>query len=50
MASGPTTPACIDPLMPTMSASRAAIVSTRRPPPPIKIGGHGRWTGSGSPS
>ena len=38
IASGPTTPAASVPLMPTMSASRAAIDSTRLPPPPIRIG------------
>ena len=40
-ASGPIVPAVRVPLMPTMSASRAAIDSTRRPPPPISSGGCG---------
>ena len=47
MASGPMTPAARLPLMPTMSASRAAIDSTRGPPPPMRIGGCGRCTGLG---
>ena len=46
----PTTPADIVALMPTMSASRAAIDNTRLPPPPIRIGGHGAWMGLGVPS
>ena len=36
--------------MPTMSASRAASRSRRGPPPPIRIGGWGSWTGWGSPA
>ena len=48
-APGPTAPAVSVPLMPTMSASRAAMPSTRWPPPPIRIGGHGRCTGFGQP-
>ena len=35
---------------PTMSASRAARLSVRRPPPPINSGGWGFWTGLGWPS
>ena len=34
----------------TMSAWRAATESTFLPPPPIMIGGRGRWTGVGVPS
>ena len=34
---------------PTMSASRPARVSVRRPPPPIRMGGRGCWT-PGRPS
>ena len=32
---------------PTICASRAASVSVRRPPPPIRNGGCGCWTGFG---
>ena len=48
-ASGPIAPAASDALMPTMSASRAAIESTRLPPPPTRIGTC-CCTGFGSPS
>lgn len=44
-----TAPDVIVPLIPMMSASRAANVSTRRPPPPISTGG-GVCTGLGEPS
>ena len=33
-----------------MFASRAASVSTRFPPPPMKSGGWGFWTDFGKPS
>ena len=33
----------------TMSASRPARVRMRRPPPPTRMGGRGRWTGTGVP-
>ena len=44
---GAETAAVICPLMPTMSASRAAIDRTLRPPPPMRIGGCGRCAGFG---
>ena len=37
-------------LIPTMSASRAAMDSIRFPPAPMRIGGCGFWTGFGKPS
>ena len=33
----------------TISARRPAMPSTRRPPPPMMIGGRGRWAGRGVP-
>ena len=33
--------------MPTMSASRPAMLSMRLLPAPIRIGGWGRWAGIG---
>ena len=47
-ASGPTTPAVNVPLIPMMSASRAAYDNTRFPPPPIRSGGRA-CTGFGWP-
>ena len=50
MTSVPMWPAARLGLTPTMSASRPAMPSTRRPPPPMMIGGWGRCTGLGEPT